>query len=264
MPQELGLATFLSIASGYDWSGTAYAVFIVFCRLAGFMTIIPAFGDIRITAKLRMLFAVSCAFALYALIIPSGTLTPPTKPSDFIAQIGSEIAVGIIMGSFIRVLYEALSITGTITAQMVGLSNVFDNSSQQGASSISSFLTLAGTVLLFATGVQYTFLKIIMHSYDVFPLFKIPEFGQSSQLMIESVEKSFSLGIQFSLPFLVAGWTLNVGMGFVNKIMPQMPVFFIGQALIIFVGIVLMGLIVPIILMAWLSGFHSTLVSQFL
>jgi flagellar biosynthesis protein FliR len=264
MSQELGLSTFLSLASGYNWGGVAYAVFIVFCRLGGFFSILPGFGEMTLSPKLRLMLSVSCAFGFYSLLIPNGSLPIPSKPTDFLMQISLELLVGVIMGSFIRILYEALNIAGAYIAQMVGLSNIFDTSmSSEGATAISRFLVLSGIVLLFISGIHYTFIKIILNSYSVFPLFSGIDLGIASKNMISLTEKSFSLGLQFALPFIIVGWTLNMGMGFINKIMPQMPVFFIGQALIIFTGLILMAFIMPHLLTTWLSIF-TNLISEFM
>ena len=77
--------------------------------------------------------------------------------------------------------------------------------------------------------------------------------------MLEAVQSTFSAGIQLALPFLVVGTLLYAALGFINRAMPQLMVFFVAAPAITATGLVLFLIALPMILAHWASGFDALL-----
>ena len=69
-------------------------------------------------------------------------------------------------------------------------------------------------------------------------------------------------GIELALPFLVVGTLLYAGLGFINRAMPQLMVFFVAAPAITATGLILFLIALPMILTQWAGGF-DTLLAKF-
>jgi flagellar biosynthetic protein FliR len=83
------------------------------------------------------------------------------------------------------------------------------------------------------------------------PFLKPLDFGVISESIIDAGKTSLLLGLRISLPLLGIGFLVNIGLGFVNRAMPQIPVFFVGQPLMIAVGFFLLSILIPSITFNW-------------
>jgi flagellar biosynthetic protein FliR len=91
----------------------------------------------------------------------------------------------------------------------------------------------------------------------------MPHLGNSLESVVTTGSKSIALGLQLSLPFLMIGFIINLGLGFINKAMPQMMVFFVGQPVIIIGGLFLLNIILPTLILTWSGAFDDFLAKMF-
>jgi flagellar biosynthetic protein FliR len=74
---------------------------------------------------------------------------------------------------------------------------------------------------------------------------------------------SLYIGTAVAAPFFVMGVVLNLGMGLANRMMPQLPVFFVAAPLLIGAGLLILMVTMPALLdhfidrfQDWLTGFR--------
>ena len=77
--------------------------------------------------------------------------------------------------------------------------------------------------------------------------------------ILEAVQSTFATGIQLALPFLVVGTLLYAALGFINRAMPQLMVFFVAAPAITATGLILFLIALPMILTQWAGGFEALL-----
>lgn len=205
---------------------------LVFCRIAAILMVLPGLGDESVPGNIKIVMGMLLSLA----IAPIVAIKFPTAASGGFqlgAMIVSEVIVGLIYGSLIRIMFSAIMIAGSIISTQTGLSiaAVFDPSMGSQNPAMSRLLTVGALVLMFATNVHYLFLAGMVHSYDVFHPGGQLMFGDLANLAVHTMGKAFGVGVQISAPFLLYGFLFNAALGFISRLTPTLQVFFVAQPL---------------------------------
>ncbi|MEM6780334.1 MAG: flagellar biosynthetic protein FliR [Pseudomonadota bacterium] len=253
--------TLLQLFSEWHLAGYVYTVFLVFVRVGATVATLPGFGEQFVSPRVKLILSLGLAVALQPIITtPLGDV--PIF-SDMLLQIGSEFFTGAMFGIWVRLIYQALSITAGFCAQVLGITNIFDASLEPGgAPALSGFLSFTALAVLSATGGHYFIFQAFAKTYNLVPFNTALDLGDASFSVIEAGLLAISLGLRMALPFLVIGFLINIGLGFVNRAMPQIPVFFVGQPLMIGVGFALLSLLMGTMMLNWSEEMRVFLIDR--
>jgi flagellar biosynthetic protein FliR len=245
-----------------DWApAAAFTYLMLFARIGAMLMLMPALGEDTIPARLRLAFGLLLTFVLYPLL--SGMM-PPMPPGivGMVELLFHELAVGLIIGSIIRVTTMATQVAGAIVAFQTGLSGAMAaDPTQQGMQSavFTSFLSFLGITLIFATDLHHVALAAIYDSYSVFTP-TMPIIGEDAmQLAVRTVAGAFSVGVQMSAPFIVFGLVFNLGAGILSRLMPALQVYFILMPANILAGLILFALLLTMMMGWYLTAFENHL-----
>lgn len=221
------------------------ALFVLtFARVGTLVMLLPAIGDRMVPVTIRLGFAVLLSLILFPatrLMFP-----PIPEPNAVVGVLIGEVAVGLIIGLSVRMIILALQTAGTIISQQLGLSyaQTVDPSYGGQDAAISNFLNMLGLTLIFATDLHHLALAAIRDSYALLPPAGIPDSGDAAHLAIRALGRSFTLSVQIAAPFIAFGIMINLGLGILSRLIPQIQVFFVGMPVTIVVGmLVLVGVL---------------------
>jgi flagellar biosynthetic protein FliR len=79
--------------------------------------------------------------------------------------------------------------------------------------------------------------------------------GDMAMVIARHVADSFALGLQLASPLVVTGFTYYLGLGLLTRLMPQMPVFFVGLPIQIVVQLSVLLLTLSGMMLVFLSRF---------
>ena len=230
--------------------------FYVFVRLGAMMMLIPGIGEIYVPPRIRLLFA----FVLTLAITPVLDVNPPAGEllsAETLLLLIKETLIGLFIGTVARIFLNALQITANIMGLHTSLSSAVMFNPAMGAqdSVISSLLIMGATAMIFVTNTHHLILQALVGSYDAFPVFDPLPMEDISHHVVGTVAKSFSLGVQMSFPVMIVATVLNVASGLLNRLMPQMQVYFMMMPLQILAGFVLIGFSISLILSTFIAQF---------
>lgn len=230
--------------------------FFVFVRLGAMMMLMPGFGEIYIPPRIRLFFA----FVLTLAITPILDVVPPPGEllsTETLVLLVKETFIGLFIGTVARIFVNALQISGNIMGLHTSLSSAVMFNPAMGAqdSVISSLLIMGGTAMIFVTNSHHLILHALVRSYDVFPVFDALPMEDITYHVVGTVAKSFSLGVQMSFPVMIVATVLNVASGLLNRLMPQMQVYFMMMPLQILAGFILIGFSISLILSTFIAHF---------
>ena len=230
-----------------DW---LLAYFVTFARIGAMVSLVPAFGEMALPARVRL--AVALAFT--AIVAP----TVPPLPFT-IALIPIEAANGLFFGILLRLFVHALETAGTIIAQSTSLSQIFGGvSGADPQPVIGHILVWAGLTFAVINGLHIELTAYMIHSYTIVPMGEIASPQLVTEAGIAQIAHCFALAFTLSAPFVVGAFIYNVTLGVINRAMPQLMVFFVGAPAITAGGMMLLMLAAPLLLGIWwdnLSGF---------
>ncbi|MEO8756488.1 MAG: flagellar biosynthetic protein FliR [Devosia sp.] len=240
---------------------TAYFYILIFARVGSILMLLPALGEMVIPVRMRLGFALVFSLVLFPLVQPSLPALP-TDVLQVLVYLFHELGVGLIFGAIVRMVTMAAAVAGSVIAFQTGLSGAQGadpvNGGAQGAL-IGAFLSMLGVTLIFATDLHHVALMAIRDSYMIFSPKEPLMFGDAAQLAIQSAASAFVIGVQMSAPFIVLGLVFYLGMGLLARMMPQLQVFFVLMPATIWVGLILLGLLLTMMMGWYLTHFESEL-----
>ncbi len=231
------------VTSFFGSSTDLWAVGLILVRVASLVMLIPGIGEQAVPVRIRIGFA----FALALVVAPVVRDTLPALPPTIGGMVGQtlhEVIIGLMLGTLMRVLYFTLAASGEVMALQTGLSfaQTTNPAQAQPTSSLATFLSMIGLILIYATNTHHLFLRAMVDSFRIFPAGRPVMIGDAATLMIQTVGKSFMLAMQMAAPLLVFGLVFNIAVGFVGRIMPNFQVFFVATPLSLLLGLALFAL----------------------
>ena len=245
-----------------DWlPGIAFAYLLLFTRIGAILMLMPALGEDLIPARMRLTFALAFTLVVYPLLSP---MLPamPSGPGAIVGLLFHELAVGLILGTIVRITVMATQLAGAIIAFQTGLSVAMTADPTQAGiqgAVFGSFLSFLGMTLIFATDLHHMALAATYDSYMTFPIDVEIMFDDAAQLAVRTVSSAFSIGVQMSAPFIVFGLTFNLGAGILARLMPALQVFFVLMPANIGIGLVLFAMLLTMMMGLYLTGFENHL-----
>jgi len=118
-------------------------------------------------------------------------------------------------------------------------------------------------VLIMTTDLHHLIITAIVRSYSLFPFSRELAVADAGQLAIQTMGKSFSLGLQLAAPVVVFSLIFNIATGLVGRVMPQFQVFFVATPLIVLMGLSVFALSLGVIGMVWVDRYRE-LIGTFL
>jgi flagellar biosynthetic protein FliR len=244
----------------YATAQQVYAAGLLFARLAAIVMLIPGIGEGFIPARVRMSLAFLMALTLFPVIGPSVPAVP-AQVSGVGGAVIKEILIGLMIGGILRLFMSALAVAGEVVSIQTTLafSQTANPAQAQPSTTLGTFLGLIGILLVMTTGLHHLFIGAIVKSYALFPFTRQVMVGDAAQLAIETVAKSFALGIQLSAPVLVFSLIFNIAVGVVGRVMPQFQVFFVATPLMVLTGLSVFALSLGVVGVVWTDRYRDLL-----
>jgi flagellar biosynthetic protein FliR len=244
----------------YATAQQVYAAGLLFARLAAIVMLIPGIGEGFIPARVRIALAFVLALTLFPVIGPS-VPSIPQAVSGVAGAVIKETMIGLIIGGILRLFMSSLAAAGEIVSIQTTLafSQTANPMQAQPSTTLGTFLGLIGILLVMTTGLHHLFISAIVKSYQLFPFTRPVMVGDAAQLAIETVGKSFALGLQLAAPVLVFSLIFNIAVGVVGRVMPQFQVFFVATPLMVLAGLSIFALSLGVVGVVWTDRYRDLL-----
>ncbi len=231
---------------------------LVFARLGSAMIFMPGIGEQAVPVRYRLLFALALSAGLMPVTPVYGI--EPIGPIVLVSLLAFEVTIGLWIGLTARILLSALQFAGYQIGLVAGLSNAFAPSigSFEGSTMVASGMLMAGVALIFVTDLHHMIVEALLMTYAIFPVGGIMLADMSEQIT-KAVAKSFYIGVSITAPFYMMGLLLNLGLGLANRMMPNLPVFFVAIPVLIFLGVLVLAVSAPWAFTGFLMSFEEWL-----
>ena len=225
---------------------------LAFARIGAIVMLLPGIGETAVAPRIRLGIALFLTLLLQPLSAPLYPAGLAVKPAALAVMLGGEIAVGLFIGMASRLVLAAAQVAGTTIANQLGLGFAMTVDPTQGQQGVifGNFLSLMAVTLIFVTDLHVPAISAVSSSFTLFPPGQWLPAGDFAEATVKLVGESFRVGLQISAPFLAFGLIFNLGLGMLQKMMPQFQIFFVAMPLSIGVGLLLFGLVLAS-MMAW-------------
>jgi flagellar biosynthesis protein FliR len=241
---------------------TVLLVFLLFCRIGGCLMLMPGFSSARVPAQVRLFIALAVTLALAPMLEPSLRATLAKMPSAMILSlIVSEVVIGALIGAMGRIFFLALEFMATAAAMFIGF-GAMPGAPVEDAEPLpplATLITLTATVLLFLTDQHWEVLRALLASYVALPMKEPFAIDFSLGKVVDALSGAFTIALQISSPFIVYALIVNLMVGLANKLVPQIPVYFIATPFVLAGGFVILYLTIGESLRLFMMGFMGWL-----
>lgn len=212
---------------------------LVFMRVASFVFVAPFFSTKGVPNNVKIGLSVFVAYIMYNFG-PEHIYPEYNTVLGYCIIVLKEVSVGLLIGLAAQLCTSVVLFAGRIIDMEVGLSmaNVFDPTTNQ-QSSISGVILQYGVMLiLYTTGLHRYLLKALMETFTLIPVNGI-HINTDKLLMslITFLGDYIAIGFRICMPVFASITLMNIVLGLLAKLAPQMNMFSVGIQLKLLAGI---------------------------
>ena len=217
---------------------------LVLVRVSTCLMILPGFSSIQIAMRIRMFVAAGISISVFLLVQDLLVISNPLSIAQLVKYIAIEIAVALVFAIPIRFIFLALSFLGEITTQMIGLNPIPGTpiADDQSSTVLSGLFNITAIVLFFSTGLHLSFIVALANSFTIFPPGQLLSISAFVETTANNLDEFFNIAVRLGAPIFVYAIILNLIAGLVNKLTPQIPVYFVSTPFLICGGLVFTNL----------------------
>lgn len=239
--------------------GWLAAFLLPFFRILALFTAAPVLSMRSVPVRAR----IGLSLVLAATIAPSVAAPVRVDPMSWagLGFVAQEVAVGLAIGFSARLVFAAFDLAGEVIGLQMGLSfaGFFDPQGGQGTA-VGSFMSTTAMLMFVAMNGPLLLIAATLRSFATLPVGEVPfAFARTLDPVALGAEV-FALGLLIALPFLALILFVNVLLGVMSRVAPQLSLFSIGFPVTIGLGLVLLVLGLPWIERPVAEGFGRLLV----
>lgn len=240
-----------------DPEGTLLALFATFCRIGGCFMVLPGISTARVSLRIRLFLSIAISIAIIPLMWEPIYTATRVSNSAYIVLIAGETFIGVTLGLIARFITLGLQFSGAALSASIGFNAaptaaILQNEAQ-GA--ITNLITVTAIVLLFISDFHHLVIQTIVNSYEFMPIGTGFEVRMALVTLTDTLSETFLLMLRLASPFIVYGLIFNLAIGMVNKLAPQIPIYFISIPFILAGGLLLLYFGIANYLTLFLDGF---------
>ncbi len=212
-----------------------------FLRVLALLSAVPVLSQRSVPARVRIGLAALIAFAVQASL-PAMPVVALDSP-EAMAMVAQQVLIGLTIGFATRLVFAAVELGGELIGLQMGLNfaGFFDPmSSSQGTASARFMGTMASFLFIVINGHLFL-IAAVVQSFHSFPVgTEVLGFMRTLEPQTWAVEL-FRLGLTIALPIVGMLLFVNLVLGMISRVSPQINVFAIGFPVTLSVG--LLGLL---------------------
>ncbi len=212
-PQETGLIK--------DWPQYLSAGVLVMVRLSGLFVFAPVFNSAAISTRVKAGFV----FAMTILLAPAVTAVAGAHAVLDMGSVLGELGVGLMFGFSLSLLMESLIFAGAMLGMEFSFSlvNLLDPNSHVETPVLGQMVSWLGILVILGAGLDRTLLAAVVRSFMVVPVGRGLLQAATGVALVRMAGGIFLSGLQLASPVIAAALAVEVTVGLIGKLSPQLP-----------------------------------------
>src|SRR5690606_25964966 len=212
-------------------------VFWPFLRILAVFSSAPIFSSRSVPVRTRVGLAFIVAVCAQAGLPPQ-PLVGLTDPLAFQVVL-QQVVVGVAIGLAVRIVFSSVELAGELIGLQMGLNfaGFFDPSTNAQSSTVGRFFGNTTMLLFVVLNGHLMLLGAVISSFELFPVGASAFESINRMRLHELGAVVFRYGLWIALPMIGMLLFINIVLGFVSRIAPQMNAFAIGFPLTLSAGL---------------------------
>lgn len=209
-----------------------------FLRVLAVFTAAPVFSSKAFPVRARIALAFFIAFSAQASLInqPIVSVTGPGAIGAVVQQVG----IGLAIGFTVRLVFAAVELAGEVVGFQMGLNFAafFDPSLNTQSSAVARFFGHMAAFLFVVMNGHLLVLMAVIKSFESFPVDQNFLEALKTMKLYNLGSDIFSSGLWIALPMVGMLMFVNLALGIVSRVAPQMNIYAIGFPVTLAVGLI--------------------------
>ena len=216
-----------------------------FLRVSAMMLAAPVFSSAQVSVRVRVILAITIA-TLMAPLLPAPPAIDPVSTLGLLLAL-REVAVGVVMGFVMQLVFGAVVVAGHSIAMSMGLGFAMSVDPQNGVQVpvVSQLNVVLATLLFLAIDGHLMLFAAVAESFTLLPVASAGAPDGIFAAVVALGSQLFASALLLALPTLTAILMINVAFGVITRAAPQLNIFAVGFPVTILAGFLFMLLALP-------------------
>ena len=225
-----------------QWYGS---VFWPLTRILALVATAPVLSHAAIPIRAKVGIALAITLAI-APVVSSPPLAGLLEARGFVPLIHN-ILVGLSLGFAVRLVFVAVELAGQLIGLQIGLSfgGYFNPDSGESENVVSNFMAMLALLMFLAVDGHLMLLFALADSFRLFPVGAGGPIPVDPLTLVRAASDIFSIALTISLPILAVMLLVNVVLGVMARVAPQLNLFAVGFPLTILSGLAALAMFLP-------------------
>ena len=219
----------------------------VFVRLAAIILFNPVFFRARIPGGAKVAL-IMCLTIIITPLVPSYSYDGSVL--QFLVSITGEFFIGFLLSFVFNVYYYMLMFAADVMDTQLGFSmaKTMDPLTNIQSATMGNFFNIMFMLYFFATNSHLILINLAVNTFDAIGAGAASlSYRGGCEFAIALFTSIFLLAVRLALPFVAAEFVLEVSLGLLMKLIPQIHVFVIQMQGKILVGLALLiAMLIPV------------------
>jgi flagellar biosynthetic protein FliR len=218
-----------------------------FLRVLAVFTAAPIFSSKAFPVRARIALAFFIAYAAQASLAdqPLIEINGPDAMGAVIQQVG----IGLAIGFTVRLVFAAVELAGEVVGFQMGLNFAafFDPSLNTQSSAVARFFGHMASFLFVVMNGHVMVMMAVIKSFKAFPVDQNFLEALKTMKLYNLGADLFASGLWIALPMIGILMFVNLALGIVSRVAPQMNIYAIGFPITLSVGLVAITATLPML-----------------
>ena len=221
-------------------------VFFPFVRILALIMVAPIFGEKEVLNRTKIGLAL-----VIVMLLPLPHFDENIKIYSLtgIWIIAQQIMIGVLIGFTMQLAFITVRIAGELIGMQMGLgmATFFDPVGGPSTSVLSRLINIIALLIFLSLDGHLWLLYGISNSFDIVPIRLMSLPANSYLSLIEISNQLFINGIMLALPLMTLLLIINISLGLLNRITPQLSIFVVGYPLTLLLGLIMLSYLISML-----------------
>ncbi len=218
-----------------------------FLRILALFSVAPIFSMRVIPVRVRI------GLAFFVAVCAQGMLSDqpvmPFNSPDALGAVAQQVLIGLAIGFTIKLVFSAVELAGEVIGLQMGLNfaSFFDPMSSTQVSAVGRFFGHIATLFFVVINGHLMVLMAVVKSFDRFPVDSHFLVAIQQMRLYELGSNLFSSALWIALPMIALLMFVNLALGIVSRVAPQMNIYAVGFPVTLTVGLLGIAATLPML-----------------
>ena len=240
-----------------DFSADIQRFLLIFARVASVLWLLPLFSSRAVSVPFKAGLSLLIAYLLFDSMTVDRSFS--SDPYFLLLFVMKEVFIGLAIGFLVKVLFMAVNVAGEIISIQSGFSfaRFMDPLSMTQVTVIEQFKNLLAMMLFLAMDAHHILIKAMVSSFRDVPIGSVTIQQPFFQYLITITGRVFTTGFKIGAPIIVTLLFVELALGMLSRMIPQINIFIEGVPLKILVTVVMLSFSLGVIAPGIVSMFRG-------